>query len=109
MKIGTHLFMIAGGLVLSNWCALRKDLSYRMLKNYMKEGQKLPLFGVGPYIVYGMAMVNLRGMLILPLIDWAIMTFALIHTEEKWLLDLYGDEYAEYKRHVNRCIPWKRR
>ena len=26
-----------------------------MLKNYMKEGQKLPLFGVGPYIVYGMA------------------------------------------------------
>ena len=39
-----------------------------MLKNYTKEGQKLPLFGVGPYIVYGMAMV-----------------------------DLYGDEYAEYK------------
>ena len=33
-----------------------------MLKNYMKEGQKLPLFGVGPYIVYGMAMVNLIGM-----------------------------------------------
>ncbi len=30
-----------------------------MLKNYMKEGQKLPLFGVGPYIVYGMAAVNL--------------------------------------------------
>lgn len=26
-----------------------------MLKNYMKEGQKLPLFGVGPYIVYGVA------------------------------------------------------
>ena len=24
-----------------------------MLKNYMKEGQKLPLFGVGPFLVYG--------------------------------------------------------
>jgi len=166
-----------------------------MLKNYMKEGQKLPLFGVGPYIVYGMAMVNLIGiilighvfkigildspwilifrivggllivlgiavwfigavksdmdeaitenklqtkgiyawvrnpmysgwwialsgitlmwhnawMLILPVIDWAIMTIALINTEEKWLLDLYGNEYAEYKKSVNRCIPWKRR
>ena len=27
-------------------------------------------------------------------------------TEEKWLLDLYGDEYAAYKKRVNRCIPW---
>ncbi|MCR5323136.1 MAG: isoprenylcysteine carboxylmethyltransferase family protein [Lachnospiraceae bacterium] len=166
-----------------------------MLKNYTKEGQKLPLFGVGPYIVYGMAMVNLIGivlfgyvfkigilespwilifriiggvligigiavwyigalrsdmdesisenrlqtkgiyswvrnpmysgwwialsgitlmwhnawMLILPVIDWAIMTISLINTEEKWLLKLYGDEYAKYKKHVNRCIPWKRR
>ena len=48
-------------------------------------------------------------MLILPVIDWAIMTIALINTEEKWLLDLYGNEYAEYKKHVNRFIPWKRR
>ena len=29
-----------------------------MLKNYMKEGQKIPLFGVGPYIVYGRAAIN---------------------------------------------------
>ena len=35
-----------------------------MLKNYMKEGQKLPLFGVGPYIVYGMAAVNLIGVIL---------------------------------------------
>lgn len=166
-----------------------------MLKNYMKEGQKLPLFGVGPYIVYGMAAVNLIGvilfgyvfkigilaapwilifriigvlliaagiavwfigamrsdmddsitenrlqtkgiyswvrnpmysgcwialsggllmwhnvwLLMFPVIDWLIMTVALINTEEKWLHDLYGDEYAEYKKHVNRCIPWKRK
>ena len=162
------------------------------LKNYVKDGQKLPLFGVGPYIVYGMAIVNIIGiilfgyvfkigilaepwilvfrvigillaiygiavwfigamrsdmdesitenklqtkgiyswvrnpmysgwwialsgillmwhnawMLILPGIDWVIMTVALINTEEKWLTDLYGSEYEEYKRKVNRCIPW---
>ena len=35
-----------------------------MLKNYMKEGQKLPLFGVGPYIIYGIAMVNLIGIIL---------------------------------------------
>ena len=163
-----------------------------MLKNYTKEEQKLPLFGVGPYIVYGIAVLNVIGiivfvyvfkigtlegpwtlifriiggvlivigvaiwyigalrsdmdesitenklqtkgiyscvrnpmysgwwialsgiilmwhnawMLILPLLDWVIITIALINTEEKWLLDLYGQEYAEYKKRVNRCIPW---
>ena len=40
------------------------------------------------------------------LVDWIIMTIVLKNTEEKWLLDLYGEEYAEYKEHVNRCIPW---
>ena len=163
-----------------------------MLKNYTKEGQKLPLFGVGPYIIYGMVLVNAIGIillcyvfrigilddpwivvfriagvlliilgvvvwfigalrsdmdesitenrlqtkgiysivrnpmysglwmlitgttlmwhnawtLILPVVDWAIMTIALINTEEKWLLGLYGKEYEEYKKRVNRCIPW---
>ncbi len=163
-----------------------------MLKNYTKEGQKLPLFGVGPYIIYGMVLVNAIGIillcyvfrigilddpwivvfriagvlliilgvvvwfigalrsdmdesitenrlqtkgiysivrnpmysglwmlitgttlmwhnawtLILPVVDWAIMTIVLINTEEKWLLGLYGKEYEEYKKRVNRCIPW---
>ena len=26
------------------------------LKNYMKEGQKLPLFGIGPYLIYGIGL-----------------------------------------------------
>ncbi|MCR4677389.1 MAG: isoprenylcysteine carboxylmethyltransferase family protein [Lachnospiraceae bacterium] len=163
-----------------------------MLKNYMKEGQKLPLFGVGPYIVYGMGVVTVVGiillgyvfkigilespwvlifriigavliafgiavwyigalrsdmdesitdnklqtkgiyawvrnpmysgwwilmigitlmwhnawMLILPVINWCIMTVSLINSEEKWLLKVYGMDYEDYKKRVNRCIPW---
>jgi protein-S-isoprenylcysteine O-methyltransferase Ste14 len=166
-----------------------------MIKNHTKEGQKLPLFGVGPYIIYGIAFLNIIGIILLgyvfkigilgapwtlifriagvllilagltvwyigalrsnmdesitenklqtkgiyswvrnpmysgcwialsggllmwhnvwllvfPLVDWLIMTIALINTEEKWLLDLYGEEYAEYKKNVNRFIPWKRK
>lgn len=164
------------------------------MKNYVKEGQKLPLYGVGPYIVYGMAAVTAAGIilfsyvfrigtlsapwtyifritggflivfgaivwfigamrsgmneniaenklktdgiyawvrnpmysgwwfmitgislmwvnvwiLITPFINWLIMTIVLKRTEEKWLLDLYGDEYVKYLRRVDRCIPWKR-
>ena len=162
------------------------------MKNYVKEGQKLPMFGVGPYIVYGIAMITVIGtilfsyilkigildgtwvmifrtagivlmvsgliiwfigalcsgmdesitdnklktdgiyawvrnpmysgwwilltglsliwhnawLLIFIPINWMIMTIALKNTEEKWLLNLYGKEYADYKSRVNRCIPW---
>ena len=164
-----------------------------MLNNYNREGQKLPLFGIGPYMIFGMGAVNLMGiilfgyifkigilkspwimifrivgtilivlgifiwfigavrsdmddhiesnklktngiyawvrnpmysgwwiafagitlmwhnvwMLVLPAINWIIMTITLINSEEKWLLNLYGAEYEAYKTNVNRCIPWK--
>ena len=162
------------------------------MKNFIKEGQKLPLFGIGPYMISGMVIVTVLGiiflghifkigilgfpwvlifriidalfiilgafiwfkgalgsgmdenisenklktdgiyawvrnpmysgiwitligvtlmwhnawMLILPVINWIIMTIVLINTEEKWLIKLYGDEYADYKKQVNRCIPF---
>lgn len=38
---------------------------------------------------------------------WLFMTVLMKNTEEKWLENLYGDEYREYKKRVNRCIPWR--
>ncbi len=166
-----------------------------ILKNYVKEGQKLPMFGIGPYLIYGIAILNAiviilsvyvfkvgvwegvwillfrivgilmtalgitvwfigavrsdmdesitenklkadgiyswvrnpmytgcwfiiagislmwHDILLVPMIavDWLILTIVLKKTEEKWLLDLYGGEYARYMKRVNRCIPWKRK
>ena len=37
---------------------------------------------------------------------WIFMTVLMKCTEEKWLKNLYGKEYEEYCRRVNRCIPW---
>lgn len=34
------------------------------------------------------------------------MTVLMKGTEEKWLLKLYGTEYSNYCKRVNRCIPW---
>jgi len=161
-------------------------------KNYVKEGQKLPLYGVGPYIICGMLGTTFLGIVIfcymleigamgmpwlyvfrfcggvlmvigagiwftgalrsgmddniadnklktdgiyawvrnpmysglwivifglslmwhnvclipIVVINWLIMTISLMSTEEKWLLRLYGKEYEDYKKRVNRCIPW---
>ena len=41
----------------------------------------------------------------IPVICWGYMTVLLKKTEEKWLLELYGEEYVQYCKKVNRCIP----
>lgn len=46
---------------------------------------------------------------ILPFLYWLFLTMLMIHTEEKWLHDLYGEQYDAYCRQVNRCIPWRRK
>jgi len=161
------------------------------MKNYIKQGQKLPLYGVGPMIVFGMGTVtaigiilfayvwkigilegpwvlfcrmtgallivlglavwfigalrsdmdasiaenqlvtcgiyawvrnpmysgwwmlfagiclewhNVWALLTIP-VNWVILTVALKLTEEKWLLNLYRQDYADYMKRVNRCIP----
>ena len=162
------------------------------MKNYSKEGQKLPLFGVGPILIFVIAIVNAIAIIVssyvinigilegawilvfrivggiilvlgivvwfigamrsgmdenitdnilktdgiyawvrnpmytgwwfliigvsfmwhniwtLPMIfvDWLILTLVLKNTEEKWLFEVYGEEYMIYKKRVNRCIPW---
>ena len=56
----------------------------------------------GVLLIYG----NLI-LLVLPIIFWGFMTVLMKLTEEKWLEDLYGQEYIQYLQRVNRCIPWK--
>ncbi len=165
------------------------------MKNFVKEGQKLPLYGVGPMIVFGMGMVTAIGIILFSYVweigvleglwmllcriagallivlglavwfigalrsdmdasiaenrlqtggiyawvrnpmysgwwilfagicfqwynawilltipvNWVMMTVTLKLTEEKWLLSLYKQEYADYLKRVNRCIPWPSR
>lgn len=45
-------------------------------------------------------------LLILPFVYWLSMTVLMKCSEEKWLLNLYGQDYADYCKKVNRCIPW---
>lgn len=43
---------------------------------------------------------------VISMICWLYMSVFLKHTEENWLTDLYGKEYLNYCKNVNRCIPW---
>lgn len=44
-------------------------------------------------------------LLILPPLFWLYLTVFIKLTEEKWLLQLYGKEFEDYCKKVNRCIP----
>lgn len=45
---------------------------------------------------------------ILPIIFWIILSIALAKTEEKWLIEKFGDDYVSYAKTTNRFIPFSR-
>ena len=55
----------------------------------------------GAILIYG----NLWLLVLLPAF-WVFLTLLMKATEEKWLSNLYGQEYEDYCACTNRCIPW---
>lgn len=80
---------------------LKTDGIYSWVRNPMYSGLWILCFGISLFWA---------NVFLIPIffVNWIIMTIVLINTEEKWLANLYGDEYLEYKKRVNRCIPIKR-
>lgn len=65
-----------------------------------------PIYAAFLYAVTGAILIfdNLF-LLFLPVIFWLILTVVIKNTEEKWLIECYGDYYLIYSRKVNRFIP----
>ena len=78
---------------------LKTDGIYAWVRNPMYSGWWFLIAGIC------LMWANAWLLIVIP-VDWLIMTIVLINTEEKWLLDLYGDAYAVYRESVNRCVPW---
>ena len=78
---------------------LKTDGSFRFVRN--------PRYSTFLLVEFGLTLVchNLY-LLIIPVLFWIEMTIVLKRTEEKWLTELYGQEYIEYCKKVNRCIPF---
>lgn len=69
-----------------------------------------PIYTAVTFVNVGALLIaNNLWLLILPFGYWAFMTVLMKHTEEKWLLDMFGRQYTDYCKTVNRCIPWKRK
>jgi len=108
----TGILLIASGLFLD----LSAKFKSKLFKNV--ENNKLITGGVYSIVrnpVYSGTLLACTGailiannliLLIVPVICWIYMSVFLIKTEEKWLIELYGEEYVLYCKRVNRCIPW---
>lgn len=106
------ILLIVSGIYLN----LSAKLKSKLFKNV--EDNKLITDGVYSIVrnpVYSGALLACTGavliannliLLIVPVICWLYMTLFLMKTEEKWLEELYGQEYVSYCKRVNRCIPW---
>ena len=108
----TGIGLILFGIYL-NYSAKRKSKLFEMVAE-----NKLITTGVYSVVrnpVYSAVLLACTGavciannlfLFVIPVICWIYMTIFLKLTEEKWLTDLYGQEYIEYCKNVNRCIPW---
>ena len=111
LKIAGIGLMVFGFFL--NYSAKRKSKLFEMVAE-----NKLITTGVYSIVrnpVYSAALLACTGavcisnnlvLFLISVICWIYMTIFLKLTEEKWLTDLYGQEYIEYCKKVNRCIPW---
>ena len=66
-----------------------------------------PIYSAFMFICSGIIISqNNLFLFIAPVIYWLFLTVLMIKTEEKWLINLYKDEYSKYCKKVNRCIPF---
>ena len=58
-----------------------------------------PIYAAFFYIATGLILITQNIILfILPVIFWAFLTVAMIKTEEKWLIDKFGNDYIDYSK-----------
>ncbi len=115
--IWVWIFRITGGIVIALgiliWFigAMRSGMDKNITENILKTDGiyswvRNPMYTGCWFIIIGISFMW-HNYWVLPVIiaDWMILTVVLKNTEEKWLHDLYGEEYDAYKKRVNRLIP----
>jgi len=110
-SVGVLLILL--GLAVWVTGALRSDMDENIAENRLKTDGiyawvRNPMYSGWWMLITGISFLwhNL-WMIPVCLFNWLLMTLVLKRTEEKWLLGLYGQEYTDYMKRVNRCIPWK--
>ncbi|WP_167958735.1 methyltransferase family protein [Anaerosporobacter faecicola] len=104
--------LVVGGILL--WCSavFRAKIDDGILNNHLVVSGayawvRNPCYSAFFLVCTGAILLYANlWLIILPFVYWLYMTILMVCTEEKWLGELYGQEYRDYCKKVNRCIPW---
>ena len=113
--ISLGILLIIAGCIFWIKANFQSKLDYNIKRNILVTTGvyayvRNPIYSAFMMICTGILLVmNNLWLLILPVIYWFFMTVLMKSTEEKWLRDLYGQEYVDYCKQVNRCIPYFKR
>ena len=110
------LFMILGILIVIYsivfWIsAVRSDIDDNILENKLKTTGvyglvRHPIYAAFLHVSIGLILISCNLYLFfLPVIFWLFLSVLIKFTEEKWLIDLYGEDYLNYSKQVNRFFP----
>lgn len=115
LLIAIGIILIIAGLLVWFIGAMRSEMDDHIKENRLKTDGiyawvRNPMYSGWWLLITGISLMW-HNIFLIPVIfiNWGIMTVVLKATEEKWLRELYGQEYEEYCKRVNRCIPFKRR
>ena len=106
---------IAGGIVLWAAAVFGARIDIKIKSNWLEIGgvyalARNPIYSAFLFVCTG-ALLFCRNwyVLMLPPLFWLYLTVLMKLTEERWLAERFGAEYAAYCKRVNRFIPWKRK
>lgn len=84
-----------------------KEIKHELITDGVWASVRNPIYSAVMFFSTGVLLLCSNYFLIIPFfLFWIIETLIVANTEEKYLIGEYGDEYLEYKKMVNRCIPW---
>lgn len=105
------LFIIVGFILWANAVIINKIAKNIRENNLVTSGAykyvRNPIYTAVMFVLSGVIFYH-GNIILIPLIlfYYIFLSILLINTEEKWLLQVYGEEYINYCKKVNRCIPW---
>lgn len=119
-ELSTSIIMLGIILIIVSiymWCkAVIKDnidkyiIKNKLLTTGIYSYTRNPIYSAFTILSLGLILIaNNYFLLILPVLYYLFLTVLMILTEEKWLKEVFGSEYEEYKKKVNRIIPIKKR
>ena len=117
--IGKFLFdfaaflLISSGLLIWFFGAVHSDVDSYIKENRLKTDgiyswTRNPMYTGWWFVLIGILLLrhNLWTLPLIP-IQWVLLSMVLKRTEERWLKELFGEEYERYCKKVNRLLPIK--